>query len=302
MRQIGSVPSEEWLQRLADYLFTLGIRIQAEPASEGGFAVWAIDEDRVVQARDELSRFIENPDDERYRAAEREARRLRDDLIAREKARQKNIVDVRSQWRGPRTKPVTFGLIAASCVVALATGFGEESQNQITQKLLFASYNADGIYHLAFRAGSEILHGEIWRLITPIFLHFGPMHLVMNMLATHSLGTVLEIRLGSWRLAAMVLAIGLISNVSQYLYSGPSFGGMSGVAFGLFGYAWMKSEFDPEAGLFIPPRSVVMMLGWLVLCMTGLIGPIANAAHFSGLIVGILLGYGPVVRRRILGR
>jgi len=44
------------------------------------------------------------------------------------------------------------------------------------------------------------------------------------------------------------------------------------------------------------------MLGWLVLCMTGLIGPIANAAHFSGLIVGILLGYGPVVRRRILGR
>lgn len=300
MRQIGTIPNEEWMQRLADHLFTLGIRIQAEPA-EKGFAVWAIDEDRVAQAREELARFIQNPDAECYKSAEREARRLRDELVTREKERQKNIVDVRSRWSGPRTRPVTFLLIAACCGIALASGFGEEPQNSIVQKLLFAS-NAGGFYRPAFRAGSEILHGQVWRLITPIFLHFGPMHLVMNMLAMHSLGSVLEIRLGSWRLAAMLLAIGLISNVSQYLYSGPSFGGMSGVAFGLFGYAWMKSEFDPGAGLFIPSRSVAMMLGWLVLCMTGFIGPIANAAHFGGLIVGILLGYGPVFRRRILGR
>jgi GlpG protein len=139
-------------------------------------------------------------------------------------------------------------------------------------------------------------------LITPIFLHFGPMHLVMNMLAMHSLGTLLEIRLGSWRLALMVFAIALISNVAQYLFSGPNFGGISGVAFGLFGYAWMKSEFDPDSGIYIPPRGVAMMLGFLVLCMTNLIGSFANAAHFAGLIVGILLGYGPVIRRRLLGR
>jgi GlpG protein len=301
MRQIGTIPNEEWMQRLADYLFTLGIRIQAEPAPSG-FAVWAIDEDRVAQARDELARFVQNPDDERYKSAEREARRLRDQLVAREKERQKNVVDVRSQWRVPRTKPVTLFLIAASCVVALATGFGEEPQNPIAQKLLFASYNADGVYRLAFRGESEILHGQVWRLITPIFLHFGPMHLVMNMLATHSLGTLLETRLGAWRLALMALVIGLISNVAQYLYHGPNFGGMSGVAFGLFGYAWIKSEFDPDSGIFIPPRSVAMMLGWLVLCMTGLLGPVANAAHFAGLLVGILIGYGPVIRRRLLGR
>jgi GlpG protein len=301
MRQIGTIPNEEWMQRLADYLFTLGIRIQAEPA-ESGFAVWAIDEDRVAQARDELARFVLNPEDERYKAAEREARRLRDQLVAKEKERQKNIVDVRSQWRVTRTRPVTFFLIAASCIVALATGFGEETQDPLAQKLLFASFDAGGVYRRAFGPGSEILHGEIWRLITPIFLHFGPMHLVMNMLAMHPLGTLLEIRLGSWRLALMVLAIGLISNVAQYLYSGPSFGGMSGVAFGLFGYAWIKSEFDPDSGIFIPPRSVAMMLGWLVLCMTGLLGPVANAAHFAGLLVGILIGYGPVIRRRLLGR
>jgi GlpG protein len=45
-----------------------------------------------------------------------------------------------------------------------------------------------------------------------------------------------------------------------------------------------------------------MMLVFLVLCMTGLVGPIANTAHIAGLIAGILLGYGPVIRRRLLGR
>jgi len=301
------------MQRLADYLFTLGIRIQAEPAASG-FAVWAIDEDRVAQARDELARFVLNPEDERYKAAEREARRLRDQLVAREKERQKNIVDVRSQWRVPRTRPLTFFLIAASCAVALATGFGEHlGDDSVSRHMVIAEYRpgehrGEVEYYGLGRSWSDGTaynpppRFQIWRFITPIFLHIGPLHLVMNMLAMHSLGTLLEIRLGSWRLGLMVLATGVISNVAQYLYSGPTFGGMSGVAFGLFGYAWVKSEFDPDAGIFIPPRSVAMMLGWLVLCMTGLLGSIANAAHFAGLTAGILLGYGPVIRRRFLGR
>jgi len=100
----------------------------------------------------------------------------------------------------------------------------------------------------------------------------------------------------------MVLLIALISNLAQYLFKGPSFGGMSGVVFGLFGYIWMKSEFDPGAGMFIPKSSVVLILGFLVICTLGLLGPIANYAHFGGLIVGMILGYGPVVSRRYFGR
>ena len=94
----------------------------------------------------------------------------------------------------------------------------------------------------------------------------------------------------------------MLSNLIEYAVDGPQFGGMSGVAFGLFGYAWMKSEFDPDAGIVISQTSVAMMLGFFVLCMTGWIGNIANAAHFVGLIAGILLGYGPVITRRLLSR
>ncbi len=92
--------------------------------------------------------------------------------------------------------------------------------------------------------------------------------------------------------------------VAQYVYSGTRVSaGISRVALsGLFGYVWMKSEFDRAAGIVIPRSSVTMMLVFVGLCMTGLIGPIANAAHISGLVMGMLLGYGPVAVRRILGR
>ena len=212
------------------------------------------------------------------------------------------MVNVRSKWNSTGGKPLTVFLIAISCAVAFASGFGEDGHDPVLQKLLIASYDANDRYFPVFRPNSDVFHGQVWRLVTPIFIHFGPLHLMMNMMATYNLGSVLERRYGTWRLAGMVLLIALLSNLAQYAYSGTGFGGMSGVAFGLFGYAWMKSEFDPEAGIFIPPTSVAMMLGWPVLCMTGLLGHIANAAHFVGLLVGILLSYGPVLRRRFSGR
>lgn len=308
MRQIGSLADEKQVQRLGDYLLTLGVRIQVE-SDERGFAIWAIDEDRVPQAREELNRFIQNPHDERYSAAEREARKLRDELIRKEKERRRSVVDVRRQWTVPRARPLTFLLIVICCAVAFATDFGDKGDGDVWQKLVIASYEHEGNriwYHPVFMRGSDVLHGEVWRLITPIFLHGSLLHLLMNMMALQSLGTLVEIRRGTWRLALLVLSIALVSNVAEYLFSGPSFCGISGVALGLFGYAWMKSEFDPAAGIVIPRSSVTMMLVFVGLCMTGLIGPIANAAHVSGLVMGMLLGYGPVVTRgvtrRILGR
>src|SRR5258708_2194389 len=125
MRQIGTLADERQVQRLQDYLLTLGVRVQVDQA-EGGFSIWAIDEDRVGQARDELNRFVQNPADERYAAAEREARKLRDELIRKEKDRRRSVVDVRRQWAAPRARPLTFLLIVICCAIAFATDFGEK--------------------------------------------------------------------------------------------------------------------------------------------------------------------------------
>jgi len=68
------------------------------------------------------------------------------------------------------------------------------------------------------------------------------------------------------------------------------FGGMSGVNYGLFGFLWMKGKFDRSQNWQLPPQTVQLMLMWMVLCYTGLLGPVANYAHTAGLLIGMLLG------------
>lgn len=305
MRQVGTIPEERSARRLGDHLLTLGIRVQIEPG-ETGWAVWAIDEDRVADAKTEVQKFLENPTDPRYVAAEEFAGQLRAAAEQRDKQIRKNIIDVRSQWTHPSAnRPVTMLLIGISVIATFMTNFGSDSANNaIFQKLAFLPIHHDTSvpYPYTIRLTSEraeIRQGEVWRLVTPIFLHLDGLHLLFNMMWLNSLGGVIEIRRGSWRLALMVLFIAITSNFSQYLWNGPGFGGMSGVGFGLFGYVWMKSRYDPDAGMYIDPASVTMMLFWLILCMTGAIGPIANAAHLVGLLAGIVVAVIPIGWRRI---
>jgi GlpG protein len=66
---------------------------------------------------------------------------------------------------------------------------------------------------------------------------------------------------------------------------------MSGVLYGLFGYVWLRGSMDPTFGVRLPPDSIAIMIGWLVLCATDLIGPIANTAHVAGLVAGVAFAY-----------
>jgi GlpG protein len=110
------------------------------------------------------------------------------------------------------------------------------------------------------------------------------------MWALYDFGRQIEFRRGSWRLGLLVLVTAAASNLAQYGADHPAFGGMSGVVFGLFGYIWMKARFDPDAGLYMHPNTVVFVLFWGVLCTTGYVGPIANYAHGAGLAAGVMVG------------
>ena len=139
--------------------------------------------------------------------------------------------------------------------------------------------------------------GEYWRLITPMFLHFGITHLVFNMFWLAFLGSKIERQGGSIHLCVLVLVVGIASNLGQYLWTGLThFGGMSGVIYGLLGYLWMCYKLTPKEVYFIPAELFWCMIGWLLLCATGFIEillgmGIANAAHVFGLSVGIILGF-----------
>lgn len=138
--------------------------------------------------------------------------------------------------------------------------------------------------------------GQFWRMLTPIFLHFGLLHIVFNMLWFWEFGRRIEGRLGSAFFLILVCVLGIGSNTIQSWFSeGAIFGGMSGVIYGLLGFCWLWDKVNPKAHFNLPPGIVGFMLVWLVLCMSGLVsafgfGDIANAAHLSGLINGALMG------------
>lgn len=137
----------------------------------------------------------------------------------------------------------------------------------------------------------EVRHGQVWRLFASIFLHFGIMHIVFNLMWLRDLGGFIQNRFGAGYLAVLVLLTAIVSNYAQLLWAGPGAGGLSGVNYGLFGYLWMRGKFD-RAGLWrLNPQTVQLMMIWLVVCYTGALGPIANAAHTGGLIFGMAAGF-----------
>ncbi|HAD47374.1 MAG TPA: rhomboid family intramembrane serine protease, partial [Idiomarina sp.] len=76
----------------------------------------------------------------------------------------------------------------------------------------------------------------------------------------------------------------------QYVVSGPNFGGLSGVVYGLLGFCWLYS-FGRRTPLWLPPGLIVFMVGWLILGYTGVLWVnIANEAHLAGLLSGCLAG------------
>jgi GlpG protein len=300
MREVGAIPDCEAAERLANYLLTVGIatRLNQEPS---GWVLWVRDEDQLERARQELEQFLRDPKEARYQNVNQAAAAVREREAERDKEYRKNYVDVRDRWdrQAIRTRPLTLGIIGICAVVGILTRLGSGNE-ELIKLLSISTLYWRGPLGEQLPNWSQVLGGEVWRLVTPIFLHFGFPHIVFNMWCWYVLASVVEIRRGTWRLALFVLVCAVLSNIAQYQLSWyPYFGGMSGVVYGLFGYIWMKSRFDTSAGMYMDPRNTFIMIAWLFLCMTGVMGNIANTAHVVGLLVGIVVGYAPILWRHL---
>jgi GlpG protein len=292
MRLIGHLADEKTARTFTDYLFVQKIQSHLDYEKPDGWGIWINDEDRVEEASRLLTVFRANPADPKYRAEAKGAAELRAEAEKGEGAYRKKLRDRRQLFQ-PLTAygfgPVTFALIGISVVVGLYSKLGDDSH--AIMRLFITDYSVSGNYIHSVKGLEEIRHGQVWRLITPIFIHFGWLHIIFNMLWLRDLGSMIEGRQSSWMLAVLVLVIGACSNVAQYYYGGPDFGGMSGVVYGLLGYIWMRGKFDPASGLYVHPTTVMMMLVWFFACFTPLIPHIANATHAAGLALGLAWGY-----------
>ncbi|MEQ8853968.1 rhomboid family intramembrane serine protease [Gimesia sp.] len=297
MRKIGTLPSEQQAKLFEDFLLTEEIGANIDTSGDE-WNIWILDEDQVEQAKQELAAFTEDPGAEKYQAATRQAEAIRDERIAQARAAVKRQVKVRDTWNQPFTSrcPVTSLLIGVSVVVFLLMKYSEWNI-PIRQALSICSFQVSGDMIRYDTRLLDIRQGEIWRLITPIFMHFNFLHILFDCFMTYQLGGAIEINRGSTKLALMVVLLAIPSNLAQFYwggahfsYGGPGFGGLSGVVYGLFGYMWMKSQYDPQSSFYVPPNMVIILMAWFFICMTGAVGNIANMAHAFGLITGIVIG------------
>jgi GlpG protein len=291
MRLIGQLQDETRARRLSDFLYDQGIDSRVDQADGGGWEIWVLDEHRVEDATALLNRFAQNPEEPSFAETARRGARRRQHNQEQAVAKRARLVDARTMFYQP---PVGHGvltvvLIAISVLVSLVTGLGDNDRR--LQPFSITQYSFDNNY-VEWQSGlPEIRHGQIWRLFTPMFIHFGIIHLFFNMLWLWDLGSMIEARRGTWMLLVLVLVIAALSNVAQYKVSGPTFGGMSGVVYGLLGYIWMQGRYNPAAGLALHPQTVTMMIVWFFLCLFGIIPNVANTVHAVGAGVGIAWGF-----------
>lgn len=300
MRQAGTIQDAKQARLFADFLLSQGITCQVDQGDDG-YTIWVHDDAQLQRSRLELNEFLHDPTAEIYREAQADVDVLRRKAKARKRAKPV-VVDLRERWRpwNAGLFPITWVLIALSVGLSLGTDFGHSAWADQWLYITRWVVAPDGDHIRFSRLLPEVREGEVWRLITPAFLQVGGwLHLIFNMWWLYMAGALIETRRGTWAMLGIALATAAISNLAQFVWAGPSFGGMSGVGFGLFGYIWMKSRFDPAAGIYCPPDLVVQFLIWLVLCMTGAIGQIANAAHVGGMLVGMVIAYAPVLWRKL---
>lgn len=286
MRPIGNLPEERQARLLGDFLLTQGVRNEVEQDADGSWIIWVLADEQLEQGRTMLEKFRQNPGAPEFTAKAAGADRLRAEEEKSEAQWRRRVHNRQRVFPGSRSYTaglLTYALMVVCAVVAIFSKVGRDYE--FLAHLWIQLPGTSGFL-------PQVLQGEIWRVVSPIFIHYGPMHILFNMMWLFSLGSMIESVHGSNRFAFMALMFALGSNMAEYLLgSSIAFGGMSGVNYGLIGYVWIRGKFDPASGLHLDKQSVIMAIAWFFLCFTGWVGPIANYAHAGGLILGMAWGW-----------
>ena len=192
--------------------------------------------------------------------------------------------NTRIEWRAP-VPPMTRLLIALNVLVFVVMLFGGagfwHSPNtvQLTWGANFAPATADG---------------QWWRLVSAIFLHFGALHLGMNMLALWDGGKLVERMFGALRFLVIYLISGVGGNLLSLVIQGNDAvsGGASGAIFGIYGallvYVWFARR-QMQAQEFRWLFWGALLFSALTIAMGYIIPGIDNSAHIGGFFTGIVM-------------
>lgn len=188
------------------------------------------------------------------------------------------VVSARTRVGRGSGAPATMTFMALAVFFFVLTGFGRNLDGAIGQALAQVNF--------------LVADGEWWRIVTPIFLHVGFMHILFNMWALWVLGPQIERGVGTWPFVGAYLASAAMGGAFAYLMGGPQdiAVGASGAIFGLFGI-W--ANFAVRRRRTAQGRFLLQQIGFLLLLNAALpfiVGGIAWQAHLGGLIAGFIIG------------
>ena len=187
--------------------------------------------------------------------------------------------------------PVTFGLIAACVAVYVAVALAGQTYGYPMNVGLVTQ--PDEVLAQGALLPAAVAGGEVWLLLTSMFLHSGFIHLALNMVSLYFLGSFVEQAFGRSRFLALYLCSGLAGGIA-YLYFG-DFGrpavGASGAIFGLLGgvlgYSLRSGTFSWQNPLI----RQLLILTALNLYFGFSVPNISNTAHIGGLVGGAAFGW-----------
>lgn len=171
---------------------------------------------------------------------------------------------------GAKVTRVLIGVNVAVYVAELVQGGGVYGLNS-------------SIYDKGFLYAPYVAQGDWWRLFTAAFLHYGPIHLLLNMLGLYWFGSLLERRLGSGRFLLLYIVSGLAGSAGALVVSPTSATvGASGAIFGILG-AGLVLEHQRDyvfggSAMGVIVANLVLTFAWS--------GNISVGGHIGGLIGG----------------
>lgn len=180
---------------------------------------------------------------------------------------------------------VTLLLIAINVLVFAWMAFHQQN--------IWFNRDIDFLYMLKSGANFNpfVVRGEYWRLFTSMFLHWGILHLAVNMYALYGIGQLLEGFLGPLRLALFYLIAGLAAGISSLYFNVYSVSaGASGAIFGLYGYMILQqvlANFSNQRAL----RSIAFNFVVFVVVNYAISRQVNvdNAGHIGGFVAGATL-------------
>ena len=150
----------------------------------------------------------------------------------------------------------------------------------------------DYVLLLGAKVDEYIARGELWRLLTPIFIHASLLHIGFNAYALYYLGRQMETFYGPLRFTLLFFLAGLAGSVVSLLLNPAPSVGASGAIFGLIGaegvLLYRNRRVFGERGRRSLQNVVVLVVINLII---GLQGGIDNWAHLGGLMGGLTLGW-----------